>query len=94
MFDYGKIKNLKVYGSVNPPAFDEKRFNEYRIKSFITTSDSDPFSTIEDINFFYNNVRDKSAITFLNMKNYNHLDYLWAPDAKDDLYKNIILFIK
>ena len=28
------------------------------------------------------------------MKNYNHMDFLWSDDAKEDIYKPIVKFLK
>jgi len=43
---------------------------------------------------FYDNVDDKGMVIIKKMLNYNHLDYLWSADAKNDLYIDIINFIK
>jgi lysosomal acid lipase/cholesteryl ester hydrolase len=92
-FDYGK-KNFEFYGKENPPKYDVDNFRKWKIKSFITLSNDDPFSTEKDINFFMDAIQNKTDyITVKKLYNYNHLDYLWSSDAKQDLYIDILKFL-
>jgi hypothetical protein len=92
-FDYGEKENLNVYGQKTPPVFDLARFNGYKVKSFITRTDTDPFSTIKDTTDFVDLVMDKTVVYVKDLKNYNHLDYLWAHDAVNDVYKDVLKFL-
>jgi hypothetical protein len=92
-FDYGEDMNMNVYGQSTPPVFDLSQFNNYKVKSWITRSDADPFSAIRDTTAFVDLVMDKSYITIKDLTNYNHLDYLWSFDAVNDLYKDVIAFL-
>jgi hypothetical protein len=93
-FDYGK-SNAEIYGKDTPPKYDVDNFKKWKISSLLTMSDSDPFSTEKDINFFLDAVEDKTDfIQIKKMTNYNHLDYLWSSDAKQDLYYDIIKFLE
>ena len=49
-FDYGK-GNIDFYGKKDAPKYEVDNFNNWKIKTFMTMSDSDPFSTEKDINF-------------------------------------------
>jgi len=96
-FDYGKSQNLKIYGNDSPPEYNLEKFGAYEIPSFLTRSDSDPFSALEDIDLWlkyadYENKKD--TIEVLNLKNYNHLDYLWSKDSLKDIYENIVKFLQ
>lgn len=96
-FDYGSKKlNRKYYGQNTPPTYDYSKFKDYKIKSFVTWSDADPFSEKTDNVNFENLLSEegKSVVTFYKMKNYNHLDYIWSSDAVNDLYKPIIEFLE
>jgi len=96
-YDYGKEKNLKVYNQTKPPSYNMTNFYDYSIPSFITRSDSDPFSSEKDVDLwlkFINYNQKKDIIQVLNLTNYNHLDYLWSEDAYEDIFKKIINFIK
>jgi lysosomal acid lipase/cholesteryl ester hydrolase len=92
-FDYGEKENIKVYGQRIPPTFDLSKFNKYKIKSWITRSDADPFSDVKDTTDFVNLVMDKSLVTVKDLKNYNHLDYLWSRDAVEDIYNEVLHFL-
>jgi lysosomal acid lipase/cholesteryl ester hydrolase len=92
-FDFGKEVNLLKYGQEKPPVYDLEKFRNYKIKSFMTVSNADPFSKREDCDHLFQYL-DDSVLTIKEMNNYNHLDYLWSYDAKNDLYYELIDFLK
>ncbi len=94
LFDYGKL-NMKYYGQPQPPKYDVNNFKKWKLKTFLTISDSDPFSSDKDIKFFLDAIDNNTDIVQIkNLTNYNHLDYLWSSDAKEDIYYDIIKFLK
>ena len=93
MYDYGKKKNRKIYNSDIPPEYDFSAFQNYKIKSLMYISDSDLFSNENDLKHLTDQL-NKKYVTIRKMSNYNHLDFLWSEDAKDDIYKDIILFLQ
>ena len=92
-FDYGKKENIKIYGTEKPPKYNVQNWKSWKIPSFITFSDADPYSVDEDTNYFLNHVENKDNFVFKRLKNYNHLDYIWSEDAKNDLYYDIFSFL-
>ena len=56
-------------------------------------SDSDPFSNENDLKHLTDNL-NKHYAKVKKMSNYNHLDFLWSEDAKNDIYKDIVSFIQ
>lgn len=88
-YDYGEKKNLEIYGTKKPPIYDLSIFRNYTIKSFLYTSDSDPFSNVEDLNHLTKYLNEK-YVTIRRLNNYNHLDFLWSDDAKEDIYKQVV----
>ena len=92
-YDYGKEKNYEIYGNEISPEYDLSKFKEYKIKSLLYTSDKDPFSNIDDLNHLVKYL-NKKYVDIRRMKNYNHMDFLWSEDAKDDIYIPIIQFLK
>lgn len=88
-YDYGEKKNLKEYGSKKPPIYDLSKFVNYKVKSFLYTSDSDPFSNIDDLHHLTKYLNEK-YVTIRRMKNYNHMDFLWSEDAKEDIYLQVV----
>ena len=93
-FDFGKEENVKRYGSEYPPVYDTEAYKEWDIDTFITVTETDPFSSVEDVYGFINKVEDQSKINVLKLDNYNHLDYLWAECAKEEIYDKIIDFLQ
>ena len=92
-FDFGAIKNLEHYGSIFPPGYSSTKMKKYKIKSMITVSDSDPFCNPIDTLEFLLKVEDQSVIEIINLKDYNHIDYLWADSAYEDLYPKFLEFL-
>jgi pimeloyl-ACP methyl ester carboxylesterase len=92
-FDFGAIKNLEHYGSIYPPRYRSTKMKNYKIKSMITVSDSDPFCNAIDTLEFFLKIDDQSVIEIINLKDYNHIDYLWADSAYEDLYPKFLEFL-
>ncbi len=92
-YDYGKKENMKVYGTVTPPKYVTENWESWDIPTFLTFSDSDPFSDEKDTNFFLNRVKNKSNFIYKRMTNYNHVDYMWSIDAKTDLFYDVVAFL-
>ena len=88
-YDYGEKKNMEIYGTKKPPIYDLSIFTKYKVKSFLYTSDSDPFSNIEDLNHLTKYL-NKKYVTIRRLNNYNHLDFLWSDDAKEDIYMQVV----
>ena len=92
-YDFGIIENIEHYGKINPPKYDLNKMKNYKIKSFITISDSDPFCNPEDTLEFLLKIEDQSVIEILSLKDYNHIDYLWADSAYEELYPKFLEFL-
>lgn len=93
-FDHGYEMNYVKYGHTTPPAYDLTKFKKYKVKSFMTTSDSDPFSKIDDcFEHLFKYISDPH-LEIKHLKNYNHLDYLWSSDAVKDIYRDIVEFLR
>jgi hypothetical protein len=93
-YDYESIiKNLYHYGSVTPPKYDLNKMKKYKIKSLIAVSDSDPFCNPVHTLEFLLKIDDQNVIEILSLKNYNHIDYLWADSAYEDIYPKVLNFL-
>ena len=92
-YDYGEKKNLEIYKTKKSPIYDLSEFKNYKIKSRLYTSDKDPFSNIDDLHHLTKYLNDK-YVQIKRMINYNHMDFLWSDDAKEDIYLPIINFLK
>ena len=92
-YDYGEKKNLEIYKTKKSPIYDLSEFKNYKIKSRLYTSDKDPFSNIDDLHHLTKYLNDK-YVQIKRMINYNHMDFLWSDDAKEDIYKPVVKFLK
>ena len=92
-YDFGTIDNLIHYGSTYAPRYHLSRMRKYKIKSLIAVSDADPFCNPVDTLEFLLKINDQSVIEILNLKDYNHIDYLWADSAYEDIYTKVLNFL-
>lgn len=93
-YDYGLIKNLFYYLRFSPPVYDLNQMKKYSIPSLMTISDADPYSNPQDTLDFVNIIEDKKVVEFINVTNYNHIDYLYADSAIVEIFPNIFNFLE
>lgn len=93
-YDYGKKLNMQIYGSEKPPKYDIEQWKNWKIPTYLTTTDADPFSVYDDVKIFTNKVNNNDIIQIKYLENYNHLDYLWAESANEDIYLDVLNFIQ
>ena len=63
-YDFGPIVNIIHYGSIYPPTYDLSRVGNYKIKSLIAVSDSDPFCNPVDTLEFLLKIDGQSVLRF------------------------------
>lgn len=83
--DYYKTK-VSVFYPIEP-------IKKWKVKAFIQRSDSDTFSSYDDVTNLYNTIEDKSNIILADTIDYGHLDELAAESAIQDIYYPIINFL-
>jgi hypothetical protein len=93
LFDYGEVKNLAVYNNTQPPHYNTDTLKDFDIDIFITTTDGDPYCLKHDFQNMMN-IFTKSKVTIKELSNYNHLDYIWSPTARDDIYMDLVRFLQ
>lgn len=91
-YDYGPVKNLRIYGQVEAPAYDISKLENFKIDTFITTSDGDPYCIKEDFEEMLATLKN-AKVTVKHLDKYNHLDYLWSRSANIDIYEDILGFL-
>ena len=67
---------------------------KWKIKAIVARTDSDTFSSYQDVTELYNLVENKSYMKLLDIKNYGHLDVLAADSAYNDIFLPIVNFLK
>ncbi|KAF2887861.1 hypothetical protein ILUMI_18312, partial [Ignelater luminosus] len=84
-YDYGKVKNLEIYGQPTPPQYN---ISKMTAPVAIYVGDRDIYSKKEDI--------DKTAAAVPNLavyryiKGFSHLDLVWGIDAPSVVFNDIL----
>ncbi|XP_046625247.1 lipase 3-like isoform X1 [Neodiprion virginianus] len=90
-FDYGKKKNLEIYGSIQPPKYN---LDKVKVPVTIFYSENDFMTDPRDVARLADklpNVIEKYKIPYAK---FNHIDYLWGVDAKTLVYNYVIKILK
>lgn len=92
-FDYGVMKNLEKYNSTEPPKYNVDELKKMKLDIFITVSNGDPYCLPKDYEQIFH-YTSSARVFKKHVDSYNHLDYLWSPNAIveifDDLYKFLV----
>ena len=71
-YDYGKKKNLEIYGTETPPVYD---ISKIKTKTAIFYGDNDNLCTLDNVGFI-NDI--KKDIENYYMDQWGHLEYTWG----------------
>lgn len=101
IYQWQAIQDKKALVHFNPRLGGENQFEEYdkevlkkwKIKAFITRSETDNFSLYKDVTEFYNNIENKSLITLFDC-DYSHLDFALAKSAYRDIYLPLMKYLE
>lgn len=86
-FDYGSNGNLNVYGRSTPPS--------YNLRNCTTTvgiiyADADTLAASVDVIRLPRELPNVIGIHRVNDGTFNHVDFIWASDAKELVYDYLI----
>ncbi|KAF7405865.1 hypothetical protein HZH68_005234 [Vespula germanica] len=90
-FDYGLLKNLKIYNSIEPPDYNISKIS---VPIAIYYAENDWLVDVVDVfqlSMELKNVVDMYKIPY---KNFNHLDFMWAIEAPKLVYSRILKTLK
>ncbi|CAK7330007.1 unnamed protein product [Dovyalis caffra] len=90
-YDYGMFKNLKLYGRLNPPAFDLSLIPK-TLPLWMGYGGSDSLADVTDVEHTLKQLQGKPALLYL--ENYGHIDFLLSTRGKEDVYNNMIGFFR
>ena len=93
-YDFGLFGNIEHYKKITPPVYDLKKMKGYSIPSLMTISDADPFADPQDTLDFIDNIGNKDIVKILSLTNYNHIDYFWADSAVDEVFPEVLNFLR
>ncbi|CAG2059734.1 unnamed protein product, partial [Timema podura] len=86
-FNYGMIKNLATYGSLTPPDYD---LSKITAPVFLHWSDNDWMADPKDVRELESKLPNVQGSIRVPLTEFNHLDYMWAIDAKPLLYDTVL----
>ncbi|XP_043260210.1 lipase 3-like isoform X2 [Colletes gigas] len=90
-FDYGVPKNLKIYGSTQPPTYDLERI---KTPIVIFYSENDFMTDPADVKKLVERLPNVIETRKIENVKFNHIDYLWGRDAKTLLYNTVLTVLK
>ncbi|KAL0273130.1 UNVERIFIED_CONTAM: hypothetical protein PYX00_005877 [Menopon gallinae] len=90
-FDYGKLRNMEIYGTTDPPEYNISAIKT-PIALFYATNDwlAHPI----DVQHFYEQLKNKIGKFLVKYPGFNHLDFVWGKDAKTLVYDQMIKIMK
>ncbi|KAL1502477.1 hypothetical protein ABEB36_007613 [Hypothenemus hampei] len=90
-YDYGTTKNLEVYGSNDPPAYNT---SEITVPVAAYYGKNDYFAAVEDVNKLLGELPNVADNYLIEYEYFNHLDFLFAIHVKSLVYDQVIDVIK
>ncbi|BFF91007.1 lipase 3-like [Drosophila madeirensis] len=90
-YDHGNATNLRVYGTSRPPLYELSNVApEERVEMFYT--DNDQLLSAEDAQTL--GQRIAATQHHVTVRNWNHLDYVYATDVVQVIYRQLIQSIR
>lgn len=91
MYDYGILKNLKLYGRLQPPAFDVSKIPT-SLPLWMAYGGNDALADVTDVQHTLKELKSKPELLYL--EKYGHIDFLLSVKSREDVYNNMISFLK
>ncbi|XP_031108276.1 triacylglycerol lipase 1 [Ipomoea triloba] len=90
-YDYGRLKNLKLYGQMKPPEFDLSEIPS-SLPLWMGYGGNDALADVTDVERTISELQSKPDLLYLD--DYGHIDFLLSVSAKEDVYDSMIGFFK
>ncbi|EFN65283.1 Lipase 3 [Camponotus floridanus] len=90
-YDYGFLKNLWVYKSTKPPNYD---LSKITVPIALFYADNDLLINIQDVIKLHNLLPKVMDMYRVSWDKFNHVDYMWAKDARKLVYNHILEIMK
>ena len=90
-YDYGILKNLIRYGRLQPPAFDVRSIPN-SLPLWMAYGGNDSLADVTDVQHTLKELKSQREVLFL--EEYGHIDFLLSVRSKEDLYDDMIRFLK
>ncbi|CAB3232056.1 unnamed protein product [Arctia plantaginis] len=86
-FDYGTTGNIKQYGQLTPPEYSVHKIT---LPIALFSAQNDWLSSITDVTNLYAQLENPIAHYIVPLKEFNHIDFLWAVDAPTLVYAKLL----
>ena len=86
-FDYGSKRNMEVYNSTEPPDYDLSRITTPIV---LFCGNNDWLSSAVDVMRLSEELPYAPVIYKVPFQKFNHIDFLWAIDAPNLVYKTLL----
>ncbi|XP_013195496.1 lipase 3-like [Amyelois transitella] len=86
-FDYGPDGNLKQYGSVIPPEYPVHKIT---LPIALLSAENDWLASDSDVTNLYVHLANPIEHYIVPLKEFNHIDFLWAVDAQKLVYTKLL----
>ncbi|KAL5288763.1 hypothetical protein ACFFRR_009149 [Megaselia abdita] len=90
-YDYGYFDNYWKYGSLYPPEYD---LTKVTAKVALHYSQNDWLAEQKDVEHLYETLPNTVGKYMVGFERFNHLDFVWAIDAKKMLYDKLTKMIE
>lgn len=90
-YDYGIENNMHIYNRSTPPDYSLKNCT---VPVAIIYSDHDTLVSAKDVRRLPNELSNVLAVHRVDDDTFNHLDFVWAMDAKELVYDYILDWMK
>lgn len=90
-FDYGIKRNFFIYNRSTPP---EYRLNRCTVHVGIIYSEHDSLNSPQDVRRLPKELPNVIAMHLVDDDTFNHIDFVWATDAKELVYDHVIDWMK
>lgn len=82
-FDYGKVKNIQRYGGTTAPDYSLEKCT---VPVALFYSDQDRLAEADNVQRLAHKLPNVFALQRVRDDTFNHIDFVWATDAKELLY--------
>ncbi|GAV62311.1 Abhydro_lipase domain-containing protein, partial [Cephalotus follicularis] len=90
-YDYGMLKNLKLYGQPKPPAFDLNSIPKL-LPLWMGYGGNDALADVKDVQHTLKELQSEPQLLYVD--NYGHIDFLMSIKAKEDVYEDMVGFFR
>ncbi|KAH9297729.1 hypothetical protein KI387_029411, partial [Taxus chinensis] len=90
-YDYGWLKNLIKYGSINPPIYDLSKVPKQKL--FLAAGEKDALANALDVERLKIELGGQ-GFQYLYKPTYAHLDFILAYNCKEEVYDHVVSFFE